>query len=234
MRSSTRRRRRRSSPAPSRSSLEARPAPGGPDNLARVVGLPGPPAPTAHPVAPGATGRQARPDRQARRTARPGRTARPAGPQAARRRRRPGPTGPAGPTGPTGPYDAAGAAAAAQAAAIAAAATDATTKADAKVADAINDGDHGRTVTERRVRRARAEGQPRQPDTTGTVTVPGRAVQSGRSRQHLDPEVPRSPYSIVGTSRGDDRTAGTEPARRRAGGHAASRRQVPPSAEHQR
>lgn len=39
-----------------------------------------------------------------------------------------------------GPYDAAGAAAAAQAAAIAAAATDATAKADAKVADAINDG----------------------------------------------------------------------------------------------
>lgn len=37
-------------------------------------------------------------------------------------------------------YDAAGTAAAAQAAAIAAAATDATTKADAKVADAINDG----------------------------------------------------------------------------------------------
>ena len=37
-------------------------------------------------------------------------------------------------------YDAAGAAAAAQAAAIAAAATDATAKADAKVADAINDG----------------------------------------------------------------------------------------------
>ena len=50
--------------------------------------------------------------------------------------------------------------------------------------------DHGRTVTERRVRRAWRRRPIANPTLTGTVTAPGRAVQSGEARQHLDPEVP--------------------------------------------
>ena len=74
-------------------------------------------------------------------------------------------------------YDAAGAAAAAQAAAIAAAATDATTKADAKVADAINDGTTTVAPSQNAVFDALAMKAPiASPTFTGTPAAPTAAA----------------------------------------------------------
>ena len=80
-------------------------------------------------------------------------------------------------------YDAAGAAAAAQAAAIAAAATDATTKADAKVADAINDGTTTVAPSQNAVYDALAtKADLASPALTGNPTAPTQTVGDNSTR----------------------------------------------------